>query len=394
MLVRIENAKTGKVLALCFSQLKIQHGRKSEIKGGSDIKRNKNKAAAGKKEKGSTWKKVLITILVILIVLVGGATGALMYLHNEGRIALHEEVSPKKEGHYVTYKGQKYKYNDDIINILCLGVDKKGYGIDEYVDVNNDLGNADANLLVSLDMEKKKVYLTAIPRDSMVDVRVYNTAGGFDRSQEAQLTTQFYYGNDVKMSSDLMMDAVSKMLYQLPIQRVVTLNMDAIPKLNDAIGGVTVTALTDVNLPSGSYPAGTEIHLEGEDALSYVQYRNTGIAESAEGRLERQKQYLLNYFTAAKGSIASDIGIPINLYNQLKDGDNMYSTLTLEDVSYLAPELISFDFGENSLYTLPGTVEMADELHEGYYLDKDAIREYVINTFYEPVTDKAEEEKN
>lgn len=337
---------------------------------------------------------MLITILIILIVLVGGGTGALIYLHNEGRLALHEEVSPKKEGHYVTYKGQKYKYNDDIINILCVGVDKEGIGIDEYIPgVAKNLGNADANLLVSLDMEKKKMYLTAIPRDSMIDVRVYDTSNNFVETKEAQLTTQFYFGNDIEMSSDLMVNAVSKILYQLPIQRVVTINMSAIPDLNDAIGGVTVTALTDVNLASGSYPAGSEIHLEGQDALRYVQYRDINISESAEGRLERQKQYLLNYFSKAKKSVASDLGTPINLYKQLMDENNMYSTLTLEDISYLVPELAGFDFSENSLYTLPGTVDLVELLdgpHEGYFLDKDAVREYVIQTFYEPVTEEEE----
>ena len=57
-------------------------------------------------------------------------------------------------------------------------------------------------------------------------------------------------------------DAVSHLMYDLPIHGYVAVKLDAIEKLNDAVGGVTVTLPEDIKLAG-------ELHTKRRDTAAY-----------------------------------------------------------------------------------------------------------------------------
>lgn len=346
------------------------------------------------KENGITpksWKRTLLRIFLILVgalfFVLAGTAGAFFYLRAKGDENLKTEVpdatesqTDLPEGIYITYKGKQYQYNSDIINFLCLGIDKD-LAMEEKRETGSE-GLADVILLVSVNVESNEFKILAIPRETVVPVKVLDTGGNFVKTENKEITLQFAYGRDAKMSCELMTEAVSNLLYKLPVQRYCAINFQALPVLNDAIGGVRLTALETVEWWNGAFYEGQELHLLGQSALDYVRQRDEYVAGSSMGRLERQKQYVTCYMDQAKAAVKADLTLPIQLYQGLSE--HMRTDVTAEDIAYLVPEVLDMNLTMDNITMVPGITVQEGEL-EKYHVDQDALKELVIQNFYKEV---------
>ena len=198
-----------------------------EISGKTDMNRNslenkgKEQESPLEKHRLRRWQKVLAMVLALILVLVAGFAGSFFFLRAKGEKNLKTQVpetaesapEEEREGIFVTYKGKEYKYNENIINFLCLGIDKD-VPIEEKRTGDIE-GLADAVLLASVDVEDGLVQLLAIPRDTIVPVKVMDSQGRFDRNENVQITMQYAYGRTAKESCELMTDTVSNLLFRL-----------------------------------------------------------------------------------------------------------------------------------------------------------------------------------
>ena len=337
------------------------------------------------------FKKIMIGVLIVLLLIVWGVGGTYFYLNYKGQKQLKESEVQDREGTYITYQGKEYRYNDDMINILFMGIDKKG-GIEEEVAPGVQ-GLADSILLVSLDTTNDNLFMWAIPRDTMAQLRRTDEAGNFAEPFEDKITLQYGYGNGAQESCELMEVAVSNLLFKLPIQRYVSINMDAVPIVNDAVGGVSLTALETVANSKGIYfNEGDQVHLMGQDALNYIQVRDTNQIGSAMGRLNRQKQYVEAFYHQAIQAVKQNIGLPVTLYNELKP--YMYTNLTLEDVTYLGTEFLQTHFSMENLKQIPGEAVYDENYHGGrtvFHVNYDELQKEIIDTYYTEVKEDSEE---
>lgn len=227
--------------------------------------------------------------------------------------------------------------------------------------------------------------MLAIPRETITQIKVIDPEGNFDRNENVQLNYQYVYGKDAAASCELMVDTVSNLLYQVPIQRYCSVNLNAVSILNDAIGGVDVQILEDVEGDSGTYYAGEVVHLMGDMALDYVRERDSQVYGSSLGRLDRQKQYITNYFATAKEVVRNDLSLPLNIYNGLQD--NMCTNITVEDIAYLVPELLEVNLSAENMTTVPGEATWPGEVME-YIPNQEQLKEIVISYFYEEIAQK------
>lgn len=365
-----------------------------EISGKTDMNRNslenkgKEQESPLEKHRLRRWQKVLAMVLALILVLVAGFAGSFFFLRAKGEKNLKTQVpetaesapEEEREGIFVTYKGKEYKYNENIINFLCLGIDKD-VPIEEKRTGDIE-GLADAVLLASVDVEDGLVQLLAIPRDTIVPVKVMDSQGRFERNENVQITMQYAYGRTAKESCELMTDTVSNLLFRLPIQRYCSINFEAVPTLNDAIGGVDVDVLEDIYGEHCTLYAGTTEHLEGYEALDYIRWRDEWVAESSMGRLERQKQYMSNYFNQAKDAVKKDLTLPVKVFQELDA--NMCTNITVEDITYLVPELLDITLDTENIAMVPGEVVQGEEFEE-YHVDDDALKDLVISRYYEEV---------
>ncbi len=330
-------------------------------------------------------KKIIIGILSVLILLNLAIVGGVWYLRSKGSENIRSENQTNQEGYYVTYQGKNYKYNDDMINILLVGVDKKGNIEDEVEGIQ---GLADTIILISFDTKNNNLYMTAIPRDTITEIRQTDVEGNFVQTTKDKLTLQYGYGKDAQESNELMVKTVSNLMLNLPIQRYCAINLEAIPILNDTIGGVDVTALETVQNSNGTvyFTEGENVHLEGDAARQYVQIRDINQIGSAMGRLNRQKQYITAFYTQGVNAVKNDLGLPLSLYNALQPC--MHTNISLEDVTYLVTEMLHMNFDPSQLIQIPGEA-FFDENYKGgrtvFNVDEDSLQQWIMQTYYEEV---------
>lgn len=276
------------------------------------------------KKKKSRLKIAAAIVLGTILLIVAGAGLGFLYLRFQGERSLKSQVQimdanmenrentsedsiseEEQEGFYITYDGKQYQYNSDVINILCLGIDKD-IPIEEKRETGSE-GLADVVILASIDTKEDTLKFLAVPRETMVPVKLIDTKGNFVRTENEQITLQYAYGQTAEKSCELMIDTVSNLLFQLPIQRYCAINFQALPALNDAIGGVDLVSIETVHWWNGSFYEGQQMHLEGQAALDYVRQRDETIPKSSMGRLERQKQYITCYLEQAKEAVGKDL---------------------------------------------------------------------------------------
>lgn len=283
----------------------------------------------------------------------------------------------------VRYEGVHYRYNDEILTFLFMGIDKMGPVKDAKSGI--DGGQSDAIFLLMLNPKSKEASVIGVNRDTMTEIDVYSKGGNYLGSTTAQLTLQHGYGDGRELSCERSMSAVSKLFYNLPIHGYCAINMGAIPLINDAVGGVELTVLEDVK--DGKklvFKEGETVRLKGDDAYKYIRMRDVNSFESAGRRLDRQKQYLSAYAQTAMSAMKEDITLPVTLYSTLSK--YMVTDITVDEVSYLATQVMDYHFGSENMYSLVGATVMG-ETYEEFYVDEKALYELILQVFYETVED-------
>lgn len=143
-------------------------------------------------------------------------------------------------------------------------------GIDTYGSINT-VSRSDVNIVATVNLTKKKLLLTSIPRDSYVPIAL----GG--NNQKDKLTHAGNYGiqSSVKTIENLLD-------IEMPVYFKV--NFSSFVKIIDVIGGITVENPVTFESVDGKHFSAGSVVLNGEQALSFVRERkNLG------GDIERGK---------------------------------------------------------------------------------------------------------
>lgn len=290
-----------------------------------------------------------------------------------------EEKSDWEEG-WISHQGKIYEYNEDIMTFLIMGIDKQ----DEVVEVEEgtDGGQADALFLAVMNPHTKTVQVIGINRNTMTDIDIYNEMGEYVTTVEAQIAVQHGFGNGVEKSCEYQKEAVSKLFYNLPIHGYAAINMSAISVINDSVGGVDITVLEDLTHKDPLLVKDANVHLLGDSAYWYIRERDTDVFGSADVRLSRQKQYLNAFIKTAKSAAKEDISIVLDLYHAIMP--YMTTDISANEIAYLAPTLLEYQFDKDSLFIVEGETIMGEEFEE-FYVDEDSLYELILNVFYEEV---------
>lgn len=285
---------------------------------------------------------------------------------------------------WVKYKNQIYAYNEDILTFLFMGIDKQDETVQEMPE-GTDGGQADALFLLVLNPRRKEMDLIGINRNTMTQIDMYSDTGAYINTVTAQICVQHGFGNGMEKSCVYQKEAVSRLFYGLPIHGYAAVNFSAAASLNDAVGGVDVTILEDMTSESPLLEEGKQVHLEGEDALTYVRWRDTDAFASADRRLERQMQYLEGFVEKTKISAREDIFNIARLYRAASPV--MVTDVTADKAVYLASQTLDYRGGSNNFYVLEGETVMGEQFEE-YYIDETALYEMILEIFYDPVSER------
>ena len=331
-------------------------------------------------------KKVIMAISVIALVTVLGVVIFIATLPKEEEtryepttMDVSTEPTEKWQEGVISYNGKQYKFNNKIKTYLFLGIDN-----DNPVSKAKDGisgGQSDAIFLLVEDIEKEEFSIIAINRNAMTMIDVYDTNGDYVGQAKLQLCLQHGYGDGMKTSCNRSVDAVSRLFYDLPINGYMSINMGAIDKMNDAIGGVEVTVLDDLQDKSRGVDLkkGETKTLNGKEAYVYLRKRDVDEFNSATYRMERQKQYLTNFFKKAADVTERNQSTVLGIYRSIEE----YLVSNIDFADFLS-EAAEYEFPESNMYTVQGEMVMGEEFEE-FYVDEDALYDLVINVFYKEV---------
>ncbi|MCB8932309.1 MAG: LCP family protein [Fimbriimonadaceae bacterium] len=186
-----------------------------------------------------------------------------------------------------TQKAPEDVFTRDTVTLLVLGCDEdRAYGGKQVLRTQ---ARSDMMLVARLDFKKNRISGVTIPRDLLVRVpgyrnqkiNAYHSIGGADLAKKA-----------------------AEQVLGVPIDKVVTIDYEALQKMVDLIGGVEVFVekrmkWTDkrgglfIDLQPGKQK------LDGYNAMCYVRFRHS---DSDFARSERQKNFLLSFKEAALGN--------------------------------------------------------------------------------------------
>lgn len=324
-------------------------------------------------------KKNIAIFIIIIVVIVGVVVGLFAMKKGDSKqkeVQSSDTDLQQESENYISYNGQRYQHNDHIRTYLYMGIDKDGPVTEAEDSVSG--GQSDAMFLIVVDSGNKTISILSINRNSMTDVDVYDKDGNFVATNELQICLQHGFGDGMRTSCQRTVDAVSNLLYGEKIDGYISMNMDAMPMMNDSIGGVTVEVLDDLTAPSRnvSLHKGEMVTLNGDEAYVYLRSRDINEFDSATQRLNRQMQYIQAFVKQAK---TQDTKSLIATYDAMTD-----YIVTNIDVPSLVDKLTSYEFDDSRMYTVPGETQMGEQ-YEEYHVDEDALYQLMLNIFYEPV---------
>lgn len=378
------------------------------------VRNTKEKFRKQKKPLGKRMLKALAIFVIVLLSMSVIATGTFLILYRVGRDRMldYEDFQPQfpqagetqatlpteevpteteaettevdrvlvyDDGKTVSYKGETYVLNENITTTLLIGVDRD---VLQSGTERGAGGEADCILLVSLDTETGETKIVNISRESYAQVDIYSASEIYIESRNTQLCRAFAFGDGAELSCDNTIKSVKRLIYGMPIHSYVALDMRFIGAATDAVGGITLTTLSDVKMPDDRIvPEGTEIELWGEEAERYVRYRNKKLLNSNLLRMDRQKQYVELFAKKALVETKRDLTTLLELYNALSQ--YMTTDLSIADVTFFLGTFLNhgatFEFD-----SIKGELGMLGE-NAVYYLDETNTYETVLDLYYTKV---------
>lgn len=342
--------------------------------------------------------KVLIIILCVLLSLVIVAASTIFVFNSVGKSAMHNyddmtiEPSPEidkieqveNSGKTITYNGKTYSFNEDVTTVALMGIDIKDF---ENTDkVVGEGGQADAIYIAVIDTKADKVTILGVSRDSMVDVNVYNTEGGFLRTENMQLCLSYAYGDGAHTSCENTLTSLERLFYGMQYDTYFSIDTRALETLTDTVGGVTVTSLVDFysDYYNRTIKVGETVTLYGNDATMYIRSRDLQELDSNNDRMARQKQFMTAFLSQIWGSVKSNPAVIADLYGTISD--NSTTNLTPSKMTYLTTTAISMldSYKEIEFVNIPGTVKKGE--YAEFIVDENALMEIMLDLFYVDVT--------
>lgn len=317
--------------------------------------------------------KVIFYLLCVFFLIVGIVLllNAWEQQHYSNVTDTEEESSSTR----VEYNGTTYKLNRHIDTVLLVGVDKYLASTNSDTYVNTE--QADFLMLVVIDTENESYKVLHINRDTMTDVQVLGVTGAVVFSSYEQIALAHTYGSGQEDSAENTVDAVSNLLHGVDIDHYITVTMDAVSIINDAVGGVTVTVLDTIN---DDIVEGETVTLLGENALLYVRTRY-GLDDSTNlHRMERQEQYLRALMEQFKAACDEDSDFALDMAMEITS--YMVSDCSVNDLSDFYSAMSDYEFTD--YLTIEGEAVLGDTYME-YYVDEDALYELCLELFYTPI---------
>ncbi len=310
-------------------------------------------------------------LLLVLVMLYSG-----LQILESTVLVREQNVEETQQSKTVTHDGIDYFPRQDITTLLIMGIDESGPVKDSMSYYNE--GEADVVLLVIFDEIEETYNILALNRDAMVEMPVLGLGGKRAGTRVAQLALSHAYGSGLEDSCENVRETVSDLLGGVYIDYYLSMNMDAIPILNDAVDGVRVTVTDDFSEVDSGIPVG-EVTLRGEQALNFVRIRKDVGTQMNVSRMERQKEYMRGFMEALKAKLENSQSFVFDTYETISP--YVVSDCSVNTLSLLVDRFYENEMGE--VITPEGENRRGD-IYMEFYMDQEKLEQLILQQFYAP----------
>ena len=310
-----------------------------------------------------------IVSALLLLVLVGSVLIVDRIIYPKLEDTRHERKT-------IWHEGVSYFPRQDIRVFLFMGIDRVGPVVDSGSYKSE--GAADVILVFIFNDTEKQYTVLALNRDSMVQMQKLGIGGKPAGSITAQLALSHTYGNGLQQSCINTRETVSNLLSGITIHQYVSMNMDAISMLTDAVGGVRVNVTDDFSTIDSSLKKG-EIILNGDQAYKFLRTRKDIGDQLNLSRMDRHKEFMAGFEEAYRKNIGDSISKAMEIYNDISPyvvtdcSDNTIANLLNRLYDYKLVDILS-----------PAGTNVRGEEYMEFYIDEEDLFQLVLRLLYEP----------
>ncbi|MER2064031.1 MAG: LCP family protein [Alkalibacterium sp.] len=182
---------------------------------------------------------------------------------------MYEAVEDRQEHAARQQKPVDVDSGEDPFSVLLLGIDNDGDNV--------EFGRSDTMMLVTVNPNTEKTTILSIPRDTYTEI--------VGRGTQDKINHAHAFGK-----ASMAMDSVQNLL-DVPVDYYLSVNMESMQQMVDAVGGITVTPPLSFSQGDYSFTEGQPTHMDGEKALAYSRMRKND-PKGDYGRQYRQRQII------------------------------------------------------------------------------------------------------
>jgi LCP family protein required for cell wall assembly len=233
-------------------------------------------------------------------------------------------------------------------------------------------------MLLIFDEKNETWSILQLNRDTMMDIPVLGLGGKEAGTIFAQLALAHTYGSGLEDSCVNTRKAVSNFLGGISIDYYISMNMDAVAIVNDAVGGVTVNVTDDFSDVDPSITMG-QITLRGEQALSFVRDRQNVGDQKNVSRMERQREYMESFTEALRSKLNESAGFVAETYSAV--APYLVSDCPINSLTSMIERYKDYQF--TGVITPEGQNTIGEQYYE-FYADEQKLDKLVLELFYAP----------
>ena len=324
---------------------------------------------------------IVVCLLAILIGVVSWIGQSLEYTDQTAETP--DDVSERfAEVPATEYKGAFYRPYENLTTILVIGVDRYSTAEETGVSYRNG-GQADYLLLLVINDDTETITPIQIDRDTMTKITILGVLGDETGTRVVQICLSHGFGDGKELSCQLTQQAVSWFLNGMDVDFYIAMEMDGIPTLNDAMGGITVTLEDDFSALDPTMVQGATVTLQGIQAEYYVRGRmNIGIGTN-EARMERQQVFMDGLTQRISERIHANGSA--GFLNDLLDALDPYLLTDMKRGRIINIAWNTRNYDLLDAVKPSGQYEISEYGYNEMHVDEDALNDLVMDIFYYPV---------
>ncbi len=314
------------------------------------------------------------------------------------------------------HEGVRYEARPaaELTTILLIGYDHQAEGMEEELHGYSNGGQADFLLLMVMDHAAEQIRMLQINRDTIADVKLTDFRGKQMEPRRLQICLAHAYGNTREKNNANTIWSVERLLGieqkkdGAQVDWYVAMDISGISRLNDLLGGVTVTITDDMTNLDPAMEKGATLRLMGKQAEYFCRGRYQVGDKTNASRMERQKRYLEAAGDQLKERMRQDVSFATELlsnmgviYDNAVDSDNPFAKqqdgtpageaqgrylMSSETVSGMVNALSrGIDYEVLPVEQLSGVLYQGADRYMRFDVEENAGLEWALSVFYRVV---------